>query len=75
VISFYLNKDYAEVFLAPSAIKINAHNFRAEFKEELYRCVVHGMLHVFGSKDETNKDKIRMWKKQEALLKKIIPYG
>ncbi|MBL7130406.1 MAG: rRNA maturation RNase YbeY [Candidatus Omnitrophica bacterium] len=74
VISFSLEKDYAEVFIAPCVVKKNATVFGVEFKEELYRCIIHGILHISGFKDETKKEKSRMWKRQELILKEIISY-
>lgn len=71
VISFRLARNYAEVFIAPCVVKGNAVTFGVEFNEELYRCIVHGTLHIFGFKDEIKKEKDKMWKKQESLLKKI----
>lgn len=71
VISFDLGKDYAEIFIAPSVVKENAFIFKTEFKEELYRCVIHGVLHIFGFNDKIKKEKNIMWKAQEAILKKI----
>jgi rRNA maturation RNase YbeY len=72
VISFRLEKDYAEVFIAPCAVKKNAVIFKSGFSEEIYRCVVHGILHVQGYKDYTKKDKDKMWKRQESILENIL---
>ncbi|MFC1709620.1 rRNA maturation RNase YbeY [Candidatus Omnitrophota bacterium] len=72
VISFKLDDDCAEVFIAPMVVKNNAYNFKVVFKEELYRCIVHGILHVFGFKDGKKSNKAKMWKRQEALLKSLI---
>ncbi|MDD5005857.1 MAG: rRNA maturation RNase YbeY [Candidatus Omnitrophica bacterium] len=72
VISFNLGNDYAEVFIAPCVVKSNSAYFGASFKEELYRCTIHGILHVFGYNDENSKERSRMWKRQESILKKIL---
>ena len=72
VISFYLTKDYAEVFIAPCVVKNNAVLYKTNFREELYRCIIHGVLHVLGYKDGTKKHKFKMWKRQESLLRKLI---
>jgi len=70
VISFRLSDDYAEVFIAPCVVKDNSLAFKVDFLEEVYRCVIHGILHVFGYKDEVRKEKVKMWKAQEKILKK-----
>jgi len=72
VISFRLSDDCAEVFIAPCVAKSNASAFKTEFPEELYRCVIHGILHVFGYKDGANKEKEKMWRVQERILKEIL---
>ncbi|MDD5292128.1 MAG: rRNA maturation RNase YbeY [Candidatus Omnitrophica bacterium] len=71
VISFRLSSDCAEVFVAPCVAKSNALAFKTGFPEELYRCVIHGILHVFGYKDGAKKEKERMWRAQEKILKKM----
>jgi probable rRNA maturation factor len=72
VISFDLDKELAEVFIAPSVVKINAENFKVGFEQELYRCVVHGVLHIFGYEDKPGKKRAAMWKKQELILRKVL---
>lgn len=42
------------------------------YREELARYLVHGTLHLLGYDDKKGKDRDRMHKKQEALLKKIL---
>ena len=42
------------------------------FKEELCRYVIHGVLHLVGYDDLSVRDRRKMWKRQEYLLKKCI---
>ena len=72
VISFNLGDDYGEVFIAPSVAKRNAVKYRAGVKEELYRCTIHGILHALGFSDLKEKEKEKMWMRQESLLRGII---
>ncbi|MFH1621569.1 MAG: rRNA maturation RNase YbeY [Candidatus Omnitrophota bacterium] len=72
VISFCIEKDYAEVFIAPCVIRENAQKFKVEFNDELYRCVIHGILHIFGFTDKSNKHRAKMWNKQERILKTLV---
>ena len=44
----------------------------ASKKEELFLDVVHGILHLLGHDDSTNKNREKMKKRQEQILKKII---
>ncbi len=41
-------------------------------QEELLRYVAHGVLHLLGYDDKPASKKKRMWKKQEAYLKKVL---
>ncbi|NQU18825.1 rRNA maturation RNase YbeY [bacterium] len=72
VISFNLGDDYAELFIAPCVVKDNARIFDVGFEEELYRCTIHGILHIFGFRDKTKKEKARMWRRQEAILREVF---
>jgi rRNA maturation RNase YbeY len=72
VISFRLSDEYAEVFIAPCVVKSNADSFGVDFEEELFRCTIHGILHIFGYRDKIKKEKIKMWRRQEAILKKVF---
>ena len=75
VIAFNLGDRVAEVFIAPSVVWDNSNRFGVGFKEELLRCVVHGVLHVFGFNDTTAKAKNIMWKKQEAILSYLAKFN
>lgn len=68
VIAFNIDDNHAEVFIAPGVVRDNAKDFNVTFKEELNRCIIHGILHIFGYRDEKKIDKKRMWDKQEKIL-------
>ena len=42
------------------------------FREELARYVVHGALHLLGYDDKKEKDRKKMFARQEALLKRVL---
>jgi probable rRNA maturation factor len=42
------------------------------YRQELARYLVHGTLHLLGYDDKKERDRKRMHKRQEALLKKIL---
>ena len=42
------------------------------FKEELARYLIHGTLHLLGYNDVVKKDRIRMHRRQESILKIIF---
>lgn len=49
-----------------------AKKIKVTFEEELIRYIVHGILHLIGYDDSSPKEKKKMWKRQEFLVKKII---
>ena len=53
-------------------VKENAVKFNVSFLTELYRIMAHGLLHLLGYKDKTNKQKEIMQKKVDYYLKKIV---
>lgn len=46
--------------------------FKVSFKEELFRYIIHGILHLRGYDDLTLSKQKKMWKKQEGLVKKYV---
>ena len=58
-----------DVFISVERVKENAEEYRVSFDEELYRVMIHGVLHYIGFKDKTEKEKEFMRNKEnEALL-------
>jgi len=64
--------DSGEIIICPQAVKNNAGEFGENFKSEMARVFIHGILHVLGY-DHGKKDD-KMIKKQERYLKKVISY-
>ena len=52
-------------------VKENSSIFETSFLEELYRVMIHGILHLVGYDDKTEKEKNIMRKKEEFYLKKL----
>jgi len=75
IISF----DYSEsklisgdIFISIERVKENAMKFSVDFKEELLRVMVHGILHFIGFKDKTEIETELMRKNEEICIKKFI---
>jgi probable rRNA maturation factor len=72
VLSFpYMEKDSS--YLGDIAISLNKTKehtklYKEDFENELARLLIHGILHLLGEKDYTQKDKRKMWEKQEKIL-------
>lgn len=57
-----------EIYISIDRVKENASKFKSEFKDELDRIIIHGVLHLLGYKDKKASDKGQMRKKEEACL-------
>ncbi len=53
-----------EVVICPSVIKENAKHYNTCFERELFRVLIHGILHLLGY-DHKNKEEERVMRKKE----------
>ena len=60
-----------EVLVSSDMASRNAKIFQATFEKEIMRYVVHGILHLFGHKDRTKDEKLRMSGKENRILKNL----
>ncbi|NND15732.1 MAG: rRNA maturation RNase YbeY [Eudoraea sp.] len=58
-----------DVFISTERVEDNAKNFNVPFQEELLRVMVHGLLHLFGYNDKTDKERVIMRAKEEEKIK------
>lgn len=64
-----------DIFISIDRVKENSKNFKVNFKHELNRVMIHGILHLMGYKDKTKKEKELMKAKEDyylSLLPKFI---
>lgn len=69
------NNIEGDIFISIDRIRENASAFEIPFEEELYRVIIHGVLHLCGYKDKSSKEKAEMTAKEDSalgLLRKII---
>ena len=57
-----------DIFISVERVKENAINFSQPFKRELTRVIIHGFLHLCGSKDKKKEDKQQMTQKEDFYL-------
>jgi len=50
----------ADIYICIEVVKSNAADFQQEFSEELNRVMVHGVLHMVGFNDHTEKEQYDM---------------
>lgn len=83
----YLNHDYftdiitfdyvedkiisGDLFISLDRIKENADTYANDFSQELYRVVIHGVLHLCGYKDKSESEKIEMRAKENQYLERV----
>jgi probable rRNA maturation factor len=62
---------HGDIFISIDRVKDNAMIFGNSFKEELFRVIIHGVLHYCGYKDKTNKDAELMRTKENFYLEQL----
>ena len=60
-----------DIIISIDRVKENSKKLKVDFKEELHRVIIHGVLHLCGYKDKSKKDAAIMRKKEDWALKKI----
>lgn len=60
-----------DLFISADRIRENAGKFNVTFLEELYRVILHGILHLVGYNDKTSEEKKVMKDKENYYLGKI----
>ena len=69
------NEISGDIFVSIERVKENARTFKVLFNTELYRVMVHGILHLLGYNDKTQEEKELMKSKEDyylSLLPKFI---
>lgn len=61
-----------DIFISSDRALYNSKRFGTTFLNELYLYVIHGILHMFGFRDDTLRERQRMERTQEKVLKELI---
>lgn len=61
-----------DIYVSTQRVEENAKDFEAPFKEELFRVLVHGILHYSGYKDKTDDEAKLMREKEDFYLAKVF---
>ncbi len=59
-----------DMLISINRVKENAKTFKTTFQQELMRVMIHGILHLCGYKDKTQKEKELMKEKEDYYLNK-----
>jgi len=57
-----------DIYISIDSIKSNAALYNVSLKDELHRVMVHGLLHLCGYNDHSEKEKKQMRKLEDACL-------
>ena len=63
-----INQIEGDIFISIDRVKDNSQKLGTDFQQELYRVIIHGLLHLLGYPDKTESEKKRMREKEEACL-------
>lgn len=81
IITFdYTEKDFSsdkikisgDLFISIDTVKSNSEELGLDFNQELHRVIIHGVLHLLGLKDKTDKEAKEMRKAEEECLKSMM---
>ncbi len=65
------NQAEGELLISIETVKSNSVRFKTDYKSELNRVIIHGILHLCGYLDKTAREKALMRKKENYYLKLI----
>ena len=60
-----------DVFISVDRVKENAKLFQQKYYHEMLRVILHGILHLCGYKDKTDKEEKQMREKEDYYLQKF----
>ena len=60
-----------DIFISIPRVEENSKEFDVSFQNELYRVIIHGVLHYMGYKDKTPDEKQLMRDKENSCLKSL----
>ena len=60
-----------DIFISLDTVRSNAEEVGADFKKELMRIIIHGVLHLTGQADKTPETKAEMTRKENLALAKL----
>ncbi|MCX7954806.1 MAG: rRNA maturation RNase YbeY [Bacteroidales bacterium] len=59
----------ADIFISTEQVKENSKDYKCDFKTELLRVIVHGILHTIGFSDNSNEEKQKMHDLENYYIK------
>lgn len=62
------NEIEGEIYISIDRVRENAKTYKTDFRTELNRVMIHGVLHLLGFNDKTKAEKKAMREKEDACL-------
>lgn len=75
IITFDYSEDNiisGDIFISLDTVKSNSEQFKTEYKEELHRVIIHGILHLSGFSDHTEEEEKQMRNLENQAIKLIL---
>lgn len=72
IITFRISRDYGELVISPETAEENAHIYGWTTENEILYLIIHGYLHLKNYRDYTEQERKKMFRKQDAMFRKII---
>lgn len=58
----------ADIFISVDRVEENSKSIGTDFSQELYRVIIHGLLHLLGFGDKTDSEKKEMREKEDSCI-------
>ena len=71
VITFDYSKEkllFGDVYVSTDRVKENAKTYSSSFNKEVFRVIIHGVLHLCGVNDKTKKEKTLIRSKENEAI-------
>ena len=65
------NSIAGDIFISIDTVKSNAAEFGVSFEQELYRIIIHGILHLCGQDDKSPELRLEMTRKENLALERL----
>lgn len=60
-----------DIFISVDTVRSNSQKYGTPFEEELYRVIIHGILHLCGLKDKTEEEEKGMREAENSALRQL----
>ncbi|MDR0836195.1 MAG: rRNA maturation RNase YbeY [Tannerella sp.] len=57
-----------DLFISLDTVRSNSEQFQTDYKEELYRVIIHGVLHLCGINDQSPEEQAKMTDEENKAL-------